>query len=350
MKLGLWGARADQGGLAAMTWEFWRWMRPTKTMVVVLPKGRGEARLDRYPQRDRSAVWMNYGYDDALTETAVRRFCDGLDVVYAAETFYAEPVAGIMRECGVRTVLHAMPELWRGEETMSKPDVVWAPTNWELDRLPERAEVVPVPVDRSRFRTRVSSAPDRPLTFLFSGAPAFHDRNGLLLAVDALAYVRQPCKVIFAGTPDPPPDIYNTHRTPVSVEWHPGGVENYWDRYTADIDALLIPRRYAGLSLPMQEAAAAGLPIVTLDLPPQNQWVSPDTLVPAKLYRQVEMVNGRFWVHTADPKQIAEAMDRLADPVTYAGAHWTSWDRAAGIGWDVLEPVYREKLEAVAAG
>lgn len=340
-----------------MTWEFFRHMKPDRTMIIVLDKGRGAANLARYGAvagtkpwelaSEKNDVYVNYGMDSSIFEENVIRWCVGLDVVYAAETFYGEHVAKIMRRCGVKTVLHAMPELWRGEETMARPDIVWTPTSWEIGSLPVGADIVPVPVDTARFANRGSGIREAPLTFLFTSAPAFHDRNGLLLAQDALAHVQQPCRVVFAGTSEPPPPIVNEHGTAVTIEWRPGGVDNYWDRYTPDIDALLLPRRYAGLSLPMQEAAAAGLPIVTLDLPPQNEWVPATTTAPARLYRQVPMVNGRFWVHTANPAHIAGAMDRLSDPVTYDAAHWASWDHAAEISWDTLEPVYRDKLQAL---
>ena len=50
MKLGLWGARADAGGLAAVTHDFFVHMQPERTMVFDLgPVGRGPVHLDRYP-------------------------------------------------------------------------------------------------------------------------------------------------------------------------------------------------------------------------------------------------------------------------------------------------------------
>lgn len=321
-----------------MTWEFHRHMKPDKTMVIVIPNGRGQLHLDRFVGTPGHQVNVQHGMNDAINPDRIRRWCVGLDVVYAAETFYREDVADILRGEGVRTVLHAMPELWRAD--MAKPDQVWLPTKWEADRIPE-AQIMPVPVATDRFGPPHTQARGEPLRLLFVGAPAFHDRNGFNLAVDAIAAVNRPVVARFVGSEEPP-QIYN-RRAKVDVEWHPQARDNYWDGYD-QADVLLLPRRYAGLSLPMQEAAAAGLPIVTLDLAPQNGWVPDETMAAASVYRTVRMVGGEFPVHAADPGQIAKAIDWLADPEHYDWASKVSRYRADVISWAQWEPRYREAL------
>jgi hypothetical protein len=332
-KLGL-IARADDGGLGNMTWEFFRAMRPDRTMVVDLGAlGRGPVHLERYP-----GATIVRGMNDDIPPEVVAKFCSGLDVVYTAETFYRDDFCAIARSVGCKTILHAMPELYRRDQAPA--DEVWVPTSWELHRMPQGTVVVPVPVARDRSERRLRTEAAR---FLVLGAPAFHDRNGFSLAVDACAEVTQPLSVLFAGTPQPPP----IRTEVVSVSWDPTHVDRYWSRYN-DADVLLMPRRYAGLSLPMQEAAEAGMAIVSLDLPPQNRWLPAEALAHATEHHNVAMVGGLFPVHTTVPAELAKIMDALAtsrDLVEMCSIRSLAY--ANSISWEALSGEYRQRFEWV---
>lgn len=335
MRLGLL-ARADNGGLATMTWEFHRHMAPDRTLIIDLgERGRGRTRVDRYP-----GAAVNHGMDSDLPEATVRDFVDGLDVLYSAETLYRSDVASIARAAGCATIVHSMPELWR--QDLDPPDGVWAPTDWELGRLPAGTPVVPVPIagDRLPFRQRTEAK-----TFLHVSAPAMLDRNGTRLVVDALPYIQAECTVVVAGSGRVGPRRVGR----VHVEWANDQVENYWDRYN-QADVLLLPRRYAGLSLPMQEATGSGMPVVSLDLEPQRQWISPRLLAPAWQKRQARMVGGDFWVHDAAPADLAAIITRLAtNPTEVAAESTKAGERAAELSWDVWAPRYRSRLEEAAS-
>ena len=82
-----------------------------------------------------------------------------------------------------------------------------------------------------------------------------NDRNGTDIVVQAIKLLREPCTITLR-TQDPslPPIKAPTH---VQVRVSTGGLANYWDLY-ADADALVMPRRYGGLCLPVQEAMASG--------------------------------------------------------------------------------------------
>lgn len=337
MRIGLWGARADSGGLAAMTFEFFRNLWPERTFLIDMGRnGRGRFRPTWYTASG-AEVTINEGYNDDISVEAIRHFATGLDVVYAAETFYREDAAAIMRECGVRTVLHSMPELYRRD--MAGPDVIWAPTTWRLDLLPAGTPVVPVPVPTDTF-THVGREPSR--RFLHVGAPAFHDRNGTELLRQALGYLTVPIELSVTGWEGgltlPQCRVRPRVSFPAESDWR------------ADIydgcGALVLPRRYAGLSLPMQEAAALGFPIVTLDLEPQRSWVHPETLVPATAGPDVRMAGGVVNVADASPRRLAAVLDRLAaDERLWADAAARSVEHAASIAWSRLRATYTERLE-----
>lgn len=335
MNLGLWGARADHGGLAAQTWELYRHLRPAKTMVMDLGRsGRGVADLARFPD-----AMVLHGTDDHITRTDADAFLDGLDVVLIIETPYVAWFCDHARSRGVRTVLHANPELVRDD--YSPPDVMWLPTTWEAHRRPE-ATVVPHPVARDvlPFRRRTSCT-----VFHHIAAPAMRDRNGTQLVLAACRHVRNPCHLIITGARSRIPARVGR----VTIDAHLGTVPNYWDAYPPDADVLLLPRRYAGLSLPMQEAASLGMPVVSLDLEPQRGWLAPEVLLNCKARWDVDMVGGRFEVFDADPRELARKMDLLIlEPalVERLSKQQDVW--AESISWNVWQPKLQAMLDAVA--
>ena len=342
MRLGLWGARADGGGLAAMTSGFAEHLHPERTLIIDLgAAGRGSC----HPERYEGPTVVVHGMDDAITPTMIDRFAAGLDVIYACETWYREDVVSRFRERGVRTVLHAMPELFRPEMSADRN---WIPTPWGLDRMPPGTRVVSVPVDRERFPPRQGLG--RPSCWLHLNAPAMLDRDGRRTVVDALAHVKEPVEGIFVGGLEAPPKVINEHKTKVRVRWIPGGFVDREDAFLGECEGLVLPRRYAGLSLPMQEAASLGWPVVTTDLMPQSLWAAQEGLVPAWERREVRMVGGRFPVHECSPVAVAAVMDRLA-------TDWQAWEAcrqaseafAARLDWRVWEPEYRRLLEQAAA-
>jgi glycosyltransferase involved in cell wall biosynthesis len=105
----------------------------------------------------------------------------------------------------------------------------------------------------------------------------------------------------------------------------------------------VMPRRYGGLSLPMQEAASLGMGVITTDLEPQNRWFPPDSLVPASLYAQFRTPVGRIDIHACDPRDLAAKMDEFSrDPGLMAWCSRASEVYAQSISWETLKPQYEE--------
>jgi glycosyltransferase involved in cell wall biosynthesis len=75
-------------------------------------------------------------------------------------------------------------------------------------------------------------------------------------------------------------------------------------------DALILPRRYAGQSLPMCEALCAGLPVVMTDIDPNNKVLPPEWLVGASRIGQF-MVRTMIDVYNTDPRKLAIILDTL---------------------------------------
>jgi glycosyltransferase involved in cell wall biosynthesis len=75
-------------------------------------------------------------------------------------------------------------------------------------------------------------------------------------------------------------------------------------------DAMVLPRRYAGLCLPMNEALMSGLPVFMTDVSPNNFVLPKDWLIESK---QVGKIKTRsiLPVYEANPRKLAETIDNF---------------------------------------
>jgi len=332
----------DNGGLGNLTWEFWRHVRPAATVVMQFgPKARGGEYPERYhgDLHEGQEVYFNTPGKVVLGDAQARWLIENSDVIYSAETFYSPVFAAAASKAGVPTVLHSMPELYRPAEGGSH---VWVPTDWELSRMPPGTDVVRVPVATDRFRTRPAEGPVD--TFVHMAAPAMLDRNGTAIVLSALGKVRTRFRMVLLHPATAPPAKVGN----VTVETR-GETEHYWESWADEsFGALVLPRRYAGLSLPMQEAHAAGLPIVASNLSPQNAWPG---ILPVQVSKSkpAQMAGGTFPVWDMAPARLAAALDRMVkEPALVAELQTGAAEATAAIAWSALLPEYRRRLEEIA--
>lgn len=343
MKVGL-IARAEDRGLGNMTWDFYRHVHPDRTLVVDMGDlARGFApHLDRYPDG------LVVGFDGHRwsDEAAVRDWLAGLDVVYTAETFYDWRTVVWAREAGVATVVHSMPEFYRHntDPTLRPPTRWWLPTGWRSYQYPEdRTHVVPVPVDLDaapRHDPRYAG----PVRFLHVGGhPAMNDRNGTTIMRRAVSMMREPCEVTMAVQAS---RMQPVRRRPpgVVVRSQIGSLPDRWDLYR-DHDALVLPRRYGGLCLPVQEALASGLAVVMTGCAP-NPETWPILPLPADPGPAMKVAPGLMDTRSVNPRVLAVALDSLAArPPALAQLQAMAREWADGHSWDALLPEYLTRLE-----
>lgn len=340
MKVGL-IARAENRGLGVLTWEFHRAMAPERTLLVDMgPLARGFA---THPERYPGATVVPFA-DGTLPEPEVRAWLDGLDVVYTAETFYDWRLPAWAEQQGVATVCHVMPEFH-----VERPELAttwWAPTPWRMDQLPEGTQLVPVPVATDRFS---GHSPERagPLRVLHVGGhKAMADRNGTAQLVRATQRAKRPMTVTVASQ-DPVRGSRAWRRGHVAMV-QAGAAPDYWQLYP-DHDVLVLPRRYGGLCLPVQEAMAAGLAVVMTDAEPQRSYW-PVAVVATRTRGQIRTAAGIIPTVDADAFALATLLDRLAtQPADLAMLQRGSLAWAEAHSWTALRPTYTKAL-ARAAG
>lgn len=325
-------ARADNGGLGNLLWELCRHLEPARVLIMDLGiHGRSDCHLDRFKGLDYR---VSHGWAPTRDERAW--LIDGCDVLYSAETWYADELYHEAKARGRRTVLHVMPELYLPSRVA---DELWVPTPWRREHLPP-TRLVPVPVALDRFEYRRRSPAQH---FVHVWAPAMLDRNGTEPTLAALEAVTEPITLSLLGAQRP---VALEGAAPVTMKSPEPGVypDDYFDIWPEDADVLVLPRRYAGLSMPVQEAAARGMPAIMTGIEPQTSW--PGVIqVGARGAEKHSMAGGRVPVFDPDPRSISQAINRLASDPDLAGSYSDmAYAWAQGLSWDVWAERYRELL------
>jgi hypothetical protein len=265
-----------------------------------------------------------------------------LDVVYTAEAVYDAELPMIAAEYGCVVVRHANPEQLGPEEIIEgDPTVWWSATPWRLEHLPAGTRVVPMPVAAAKIENPASAG--GPVRFLHSvGHAAQEDRAGAAIVSQALRRLSIPCEVTVRCQDRRLNIAFRAKHPGVDVNVHEGGVDDHWSQYRGQ-DVLVLPRRYGGLSLPSQEAMAAGLALVMTDCSPNEIWPGPK--VPVARRRTMSMRCGQVEMCDADPVALTEIMARLASDPGEVGkwqAESLAW--AERNSWEALRPLWLQEL------
>lgn len=317
MRLGL-IVRCDDTGIGNQTWEIWRHLHPEVTVAVDfsrLPNHLPQNR-DRYPDTVTWTTWKGVGFP--FDNDACLPLLKTCDVVFSVETFYDLRVPNEVEHA----VLYINPELFRGYGA----PIYWAPTPWLLHELPAGTRVVPFPV-----------ATDRPWQmgegFLHvAGRNTSYDRNGTRPAAEAVRRLGSMLNMVHQVDM---PSIKGARRL--------GAVENYWDVYSHG-DVLVMPRRYGGLSLPVQEALCAGLTVVMTDTAPNDLW-------PVRRISSIQntvrtVANYPIPAVDVDVVELTEALRTVNDWGREMEPARAAWVEANS--WDTLAPVWMQALEDAA--
>lgn len=336
MKVGL-IARGEDRGLGTMTREWARNFPPDRTLLVI-PIGVRAAGLATHLSWYDNPTCLDF--DGELNERVVKDWLTGLDVVYTAETFYDWRMVGWARELGVKTVCHVMPEYFRPD--WPEPDAWWNPTPYRQNALPNRCRVVPVPVPLDRF-----SGPRRqeevPTWLHSAGARAPADRNGTMVFLQALSHLRNRHRVIVRIQGE---RIQYPQAGPqVEVEMHTTPLEDYWRLFDQG-DVMVMPRRYGGLCLPVNEAMGAGLAVVMPKVVPNLWW--PIIPVDAEIETHMDNAAGSIPIAQTNPVELAALMDELAEHPEQISEHRAAaWHWARDNSWAKLRPTIEAELAAV---
>lgn len=180
-------------------------------------------------------------------------------------------------------------------------------------------------------------------TFVYSGGwGGLKGRNGGAELLEAMKYVKSPAQFILKTQGDafPLPRDLPSHIDVTQFT----GTEERENLYTKG-DCFVFPEKFNGLSLPLQEARAAGMLVMCGDRFPMNTWLPTGPLIPVGFYRKnrIGPPYQEFDEAMFDPRVIAQTIDEwYGEDISAYSESGKAW--AEEHSWEMLKPMYLEEL------
>jgi len=327
MRLGI-IARSDNTGLGNQTKELVDMLKPSKILLIdSTPFNKNSQHPEWYS--DYSCIKSN-GFP---TLQQIKLFLNEVDVVISCETFYDQNFARYAKRKGIKTILQYNYELFGNlaSPNLPLPDILLSPSVWHIDHVKKlfgkQSKVIhlPPPTSPSIFSgaKEINISKDHNRILHIAGKKAAKDRNGTETVLEMLKYSKADYELVIRSQSEIETDIKDSRLT-IEI----GNPDNREDMY-AGFDAMVLPRRYAGLCLPMNEALMSALPVFMTDVSPNNavlprKWLAESTKIDT--FRTKSMVN----VYDAKPDKLAKIIDK------YVGNHrkYSLKETAVKIGLD----------------
>lgn len=340
-------AYSSNTGLGVQTLEFAEHLNPAKVLLVDLSDLN---KMPVYPERFAAFdVIPSKGFP---TMDTIDRFLDGLDVAFVCETPLNYDLFSRARERGVGTILQPNHEFndYYADPNLPKPDLFALPSTWHYDdlpydnkrllRVPVAAEKLPTHTDRSNFRRFLHIA----------GRPAAHDRNGTREVIAAFRQVSHGGATLVVRTqvPEAAEKFCGWIKGDPRITIDSTDVPDYWDAY-GGFDCLVLPRRYGGLCLPVQEALGSGIPVIMTNVSPNEDVLPKDWLVSAKRTDEFE-ARSTIGIYTADVTALTDCIEDFCNMSDRAAGYVYRKAQRLGedLSWKTLASEYRALFEEVA--
>jgi hypothetical protein len=306
MKLGI-IVRADDTGLGNQTHELVKMLDPERILVIDSSIFHNKNKQNCEWYEGRSAI-VSKGFPDNKT---LFKFLDGIKVVISCETFYSKHFVAIAKKKRVKTILQYNFEFldYLSNDTLILPDVLLAPSLWRFEEVKEKfgdrclVTHLPPPTDEKLFDSNRAVNKKRSNRILHvGGKAAIYDRNGTNSVVEMLKYSKQEYELVIRSQTELDIDCKDER-----IVSRVGNEKNREDLYCG-YDAMILPRRYAGLCLPMNEALVSSLPVFMTDISPNNLLLPKGWLAKSDFVKDF-MTRIGIQLYNADPEALAETVD-----------------------------------------
>ena len=301
-------ARCDNTGLGNQTRDLVRMLNPDRILLINSAKFNNNK---QYPEwYDGYNVTMTNGFP---TKQEVAIFMDGLTSVLTCETFYHPHFINLAQRRKVKTLMQYNYEFL---DHLNKPDMplptyMISPSYWKVDetiaKFGNDTKVVHIPppiyLDDFKSARENNMSKDHKRILHIGGKAASQDRNGTQTVIDMLRHSKADYELVIRSQSELKIN-YKDSRLTVEI----GNIDSRSEMYNG-FDAMVMPRRYAGLCLPMNEALVSGLPVFMTDISPNNQILPSDWLVSSSKVSTL-MTRVKLDVYEADVKELAKKIDR----------------------------------------
>ena len=308
MRLGI-IARSDNTGLGNQTMELVKMLNPDKILLI---NSQFFNNNQQHPEwyKDYNVIETRKGMPRT---NEVLAFLENIDVVISCETFYHLELVDLAKQKGIKTILQYNYELFGhlAHPEWTLPDVLLAPSIWNLDvilqKFGSKTQVMhlPPPTDHTLFNQakEINLSKDHKRILHIAGKKAAKDRNGTESILKMIKHSKEDYELVIKSQ-TPLNLICNDSRIKIEI----GNPDNRQDMYSG-FDAMVLPRRYAGLCLPMNEALMSALPVFMTDISPNNailppRWLAESTKIDT--FRTKSLVN----VYDAKSDSLAKIIDK----------------------------------------
>lgn len=305
MKLGI-IARCDDSGLGNQTHELVKMLNPHKVLLV--DSSPFNNHIQHYDWYKDNNVMRIAGFP---AKNTVLNFLRDINIVLSCETFYHKNFVELARNKNIKTILQYNYEFLEYLQNLNKslPDLMLSPSHWKIEETKQqfgnrsRIEHLPPPTDPSLFENNKTINLQSSKKILHvAGKAAIFDRNGTESVIEMMKYCKEDFELTIRSQNYLDFDVKDD-RVRVIVD----NEKNRQDLYKG-YDAMILPRRYAGLCLPMNEALMSGMPVFMTDISPNNNILPKEWLAKSE-YVTSFMAKSMTDVYRADPEHLAHIVD-----------------------------------------
>ena len=304
--------RMDDTGLGNQTRELYEMLKPHKLMVI--NSSSFKENIKQHPEwyeKHNNAYVVN-GFPSVAQ--IMKFLTPDIDVILSVELFYNFDLVHIAKIRGIKTILQYNYEFFDyldGEHF--KPDLFIAPAEWNIDKLKDKGieniKFLPPPINDEKFENiRIFNKNiDGELKILHMlGIRAVNDRNGTKDLEDSLKYSKGKYKLTIHSQNEYDGKKIKDER----VEYRSDNFKDIVDIYKG-FDLIVIPRKYGGLCLPMNEAMMAGIIPIMTDIEPNSSALPGECLVESKKYGEFE-AHMPVDLYQVNKKELAKTLDKFA--------------------------------------
>ena len=307
MRLGI-IARSDNTGLGNQTRELVKMLNPDKVLLIDSSPFNGNTQHPEWYQ-EYNCLTTKRGM---ASKEEVYEFIDGLDVVLSCEIFYNQSFMSIAKKRKVKTILQYNYEFLDNlfNPDLALPDILVAPSLWNFEDVVSKfgdiAKVVHLPpptsIDLFANAKNINTSKTHKKILHIGGKAAVKDRNGTNTVIEMLKYSKSDYQLVIK-TQTPLNIDCNDTRLVIDAS-SPDSRESLYEGY----DAMVMPRRYAGLCLPMNEALMSSLPVFMTNISPNNKILPQEWLTDSKKIDNL-MTRIMLDVYEGDAKMLAKIVD-----------------------------------------
>jgi hypothetical protein len=311
MRLGI-IARSDNTGLGNQTRELVNMLNPDKIMLI-------NSRF--FNQNKQHPEWYaGYNCQTTIkgfpTTNEIVEFLKDIDVVISCELFYNPKFVDLAKKRGIKTILQYNYEFldYLANPNQTLPDVLVAPSLWNfedvVDKFGDKTSVVhlPPPTDINLFSQarEINKSKTHKRLLHIAGKAAVKDRNGTNTLIEMLNYSSGDYELVIKTQSQL--DIKsNDPRLTIDAS-SPDSHQSLYEGF----DAMILPRRYAGLCLPMNEALISALPVFMTDISPNNKVLPSYWLFESTKIDQLQ-TRTMLDVYNGDAKMLAKLVNDYYD-------------------------------------